>query len=352
MPRKRTITYSQLRVGIVVAAALAIFMFTTIYITREGGLPLLGGQYTLFSYVGNVNGLKAGAPVHLSGVEVGSVTRVEFAEPGAPNPVKVTVKLRGDVQERVTTNSLLSVGSLGVLGEKMVEVDPGPPGGVPLQDGDVLAGEAGDPIKGIITDASTTLKDVRDLIESVKRGEGSLGQIIRGEEFHQKLLGFVDKAEDLFGRMDASEGTIGKLVNDAAVYNNLQELTAGFRDVMVKIRDGEGGLGKLVNDEKTAESLTRMIQKLDTVSTRLAEGEGSIGALIKEREFYDKLNSMSGNMDSITARLDHGEGTAGRLLHDKELYDNLNQTAGELKDLIQKIKEDPKKYLRIKVSLF
>ena len=108
MPRKKTITYSQLRVGILILVALAIFLFTTIYITREGGLPLLGGQYTLHSYVGNVNGLKAGAPVHLSGVEVGSVTRVQFAEVGAPNPVKVTIKIRGDVQDRITSNSLLT----------------------------------------------------------------------------------------------------------------------------------------------------------------------------------------------------------------------------------------------------
>jgi phospholipid/cholesterol/gamma-HCH transport system substrate-binding protein len=352
MPRRKTITYSQLRVGIVISTALAIFLFTTIYITREGGLPLLGGQYTLYSYVGDVNGLKAGAPVHLSGVEVGSVTRVEFAEPGAPNPVKVTVKIRGDVQDRITSNSLLSVGSLGVLGEKMVEIEPGAPGGTPLGDGGVLVGEAGDPIKGILTDASESLKDVRDLIGGIDRGEGSLGKILKGDEFHQKLMDFIDKAQSLFGRLQTQEGTLGKLINDPEVYNNLQQLSEGLRDITVKIRNGEGGLGRLVSDEKTAESLSKMIQQLDTVSARLAEGEGSIGALIKERDFYDKLNSMSGNLDSITARMDRGEGTAGRLLYDRELYDNLNQTASELKELIRLIKEDPKKYLRFKVSLF
>jgi phospholipid/cholesterol/gamma-HCH transport system substrate-binding protein len=352
MPRQKTITFSQLRVGIVVAVALVILALTTIYITREGGLPLLGGQYTLYSYVGDVNGLKNGAPVHLSGVEVGSVTRVAFAEPGSPNPVKVTIKLRGDVQERVTTNSLLSVGSLGVLGEKMVEIDPGSPGGTPLNDRDVLAGEAGDPIKGILTDASATLKDVRELISGVQRGEGSLGKILKGDEFHEKLKGFVEKAEKMFGDLEAQQGTLGKLIKDPAIHDNLKEITAGFKDIVTKIRDGEGALGRMVVDEKTAESMSNMIQKLDVVSRRLAEGEGSIGALIKEREFYDKLNSMSGNLDSMTARLDRGEGTAGQLLHDRELYDNLNQTASELKELLRLIKADPKKYLRIKVSLF
>ncbi len=352
MPRKKTITYSQLRVGIVVAIALTIFLFTTIYITREGGLPLFGGQYTLFSYVGDVNGLKPGAPVHLSGVAVGSVTRVEFSEPGADNPVKVTVKLRKDIQHRVTDQSLLSVGSLGVLGEKMVEIDPGPPGGTPLEDQGILAGEAGDPIKGILTDASGTLKDARDLISGIQRGEGSLGRILKGGEFHQKLLGFVDRAQEVFGRMEESEGTLGKFINDPTVYDNLRDLSGGLKEIVDKLRSGDGGLGRLINDKATAESLSNMIQKLDTVAARIADGEGTFGALVNEREFYDKLNSMSSNLDAITARLDRGEGTAGQLLQDRELYDNLNSTASELQGLLKAIREDPKKYLRIKVSLF
>ena len=352
MPTKKTISYSQLRVGIVVLIALGIFLFTTLYITRQGGLPLFGGQYTLYSYLGDVNGLKAGAPVHLSGVEVGSVTRVAFASPEAPRPVQVTIKLRSDIHDRVTTSSQVSVGSLGVLGEKMVNIDSGPAGGDPIPDGGVLEGEAGDPIKGIITDASQTMKDVRDLMSNIQEGKGSLGQILKGEEFHQRLSDFIARAQEVFGRMNSGDGTLGKLLNDPEVYNNLKELTSGLNDVVTKIRDGEGGLGKLVNDTGTADSLSNMFRQLDVVTARLAEGEGSIGALIKEREFYDSLNALSGNLDSITARVEKGDGTLGQLVQDRELYDNINGTAGELQGLLKDIRADPKRYLRIKVSLF
>ena len=352
MPTKKTISYSQLRVGIVVLVALGIFLFTTLYITRQGGLPFFGGQYAVYSYLGDVNGLKAGAPVHLSGVEVGSVTRVEFAPPDAPRPVKITIKLRSDIQDRVTTNSQLSVGSLGVLGEKMVDVDPGPPGGEPIADGGVLKGEAGDPIKGIITDASQTMKDVRDMMTSIQQGEGSLGKILKGEEFHQRLSDFVTRAQEVFGRMNSGEGTVGKLINDPEVYNNLKGLTSGLNDIATKIRDGEGGLGKLVSDAETSASLSNMIRQLDVVTARLAEGDGSIGALIKEREFYDSLNALTGNLNTMTARVENGDGTLGQLVQDRQLYDNLNGTAGELQGLLKDIRADPKRYLRIKVSLF
>lgn len=353
MPKKKTLTYSDLRVGIVVAIAVGIFMFVTVYISREAGLPFFGGQYTVYSYLKDINGLKAGAPVHLSGVEVGAVARVEFAEPGAPAPVKVTLRLRKDIQERVTTSSLVTVGSLGVLGEKMVDIDPGPPGGTVIGDGQAVPGEsAGDPIKGILADASRAVKDVRDLVGDIQEGRGTIGLILKREELYQKLTGFVDKTQELLARMDRTEGTLGKLINDPAFYDNLNDLSKGMNEIVAKVQRGEGGLGRLLNDEKLAESLTSVVENLNTVSKRLVEGDGTVSALIKERELYDRMNSLSGNLEAITARLDRGDGTAGRLLHDQQLYDNLNRTASELQGLLKDIRADPKKYLRVKVSLF
>ena len=62
MPRKQSVSYAELRVGIVVAIALMVAMAATIYITREGGLPFLGGQYTVYSYLRDVNGLRPALP--------------------------------------------------------------------------------------------------------------------------------------------------------------------------------------------------------------------------------------------------------------------------------------------------
>jgi phospholipid/cholesterol/gamma-HCH transport system substrate-binding protein len=353
MPGRKTITYAELRVGVVVALALIVAMAATIYITREGGLPFFGGQYTVYSYLRDVNGLKAGAPIHLSGVEVGSVQNVAFAGAGEPAPVKVTMTIRSDVQDRITSNSLVTVGSLGVLGEKMLDVDPGPPGGVPIPDEGVVPGEAeGDPIKGIISDASRTMKDIRDLAHELQEGEGTLGALLKREDIHDQMSHLITKAEEVFGALDRQEGTFGKLIHDPSVYDNLNQLTVDMRGLMKRIDQGEGTLGKLVNDESMGKSIADTTSNLAQVSNRINQGEGTIGALVRERQLYDRLDSLSSNIASITARLDRGEGTAGQLLHDRELYDNLNKTATELQGLIGDIRKDPKKYLRVKVSLF
>jgi phospholipid/cholesterol/gamma-HCH transport system substrate-binding protein len=353
MPARKTLTYAELRVGVVIAIALIVAMAATIYITREGGLPFFGGQYTVYSYLKDVNGLKAGAPIHLSGVEVGSVREVEFAGPDAPAAVRVTLLLRTDVQDRVTTKSLVTVGSLGVLGEKLLDIDPGPPGGVPIEDQGTVPGEAeGDPIKGIITDASATMKNIRDLARELQEGQGTLGALLKREDIHDQLSGLIERADKIFVSLDRAEGTFGKFIHDPAIYDNINELSGSMRDLMARIDSGEGTVGRLVHDEEMGRSIARVSQNLERVTGRIDGGEGTLGALVRERELYDRLDSLSANIASVTARLDRGDGTAGQLLHDRALYDNLNKTANELQGLISDIRQDPKKYLRVKVSLF
>jgi phospholipid/cholesterol/gamma-HCH transport system substrate-binding protein len=352
MPVKKTLTYAELRVGVVVAIALMVAMAATIYITREGGLPFFGGQYTVYSYLKDVNGLKPGAPVHLSGVEVGSVREVEFAGADAPAPVRVTLNIRSDVQDRITTTSLVTVGSLGVLGEKLLDVQPGV-GGTPIQDLGVVPGEAeGDPIKGILTDASATMKDIRDLAHELQGGEGTLGALLKREDVHDRLKSLIERAEQIFVSLDTGEGTFGKLIHDPAIYDNLAELTVSMKGLMARIENGEGAIGRLVQDEEMGRSISRVTDNLARVTDRIDGGEGTLGALVRERELYDRLDALSANIASVTARLDRGDGTAGQLLHDRALYDNLNKTANELQGLISDIRQDPKKYLRVKVSLF
>ena len=353
MAKKKDLAFTELKVGLVIATALGILMVTTLYITREGGLPLIGGQYSVSSYLRDVNGLKAGSPVHLSGVEVGSVRRVEFAESGAPAPVKVSLTIRTDVQERIREDSLITVGSLGVLGEKMLEIEPGSADSPVVPDEGVVPGEAeGDPIKGIISDASRTMRDVRDLARDIQEGQGTLGAILKREDLHDQLLSFASRAEELLAAMDRSDGTLGKLIHDPQVYDNLNEMTLSMRELVARIDSGDGALGRLVRDKEIGDSIARSTANLARVTERIENGDGTLGALTSERELHDRIRSFSGNLDSITSRIDRGDGTMGQLLHDQKLYHNLNSAADEIQSLIKDIRADPKKYLRIKVSLF
>ena len=101
-----------------------------------------------------------------------------------------------------------------------------------------------------------------------------------------------------------------------------------------------------------ARDLKSLTASLSEVAGQLKRGEGSAGRLLQDDALYEKLDRVSSRLDGAVAKLESGEGTAGRLLNDAELYENLDASARDLRGLIKDIRQDPKKYLRVKVSLF
>src|SRR5262245_48486779 len=117
----KALTWTELRVGLVVILSLVLLAFTILYIGSGGGSPF-ARKYTVKALMADGNGLKPGAPVRVGGVEVGTVTEVDFAGRGGGGLVEVSMRLDRRVQPRVTTESRLTLGALGLLGEKAVDI--------------------------------------------------------------------------------------------------------------------------------------------------------------------------------------------------------------------------------------
>jgi phospholipid/cholesterol/gamma-HCH transport system substrate-binding protein len=84
----------------------------------------------------------------------------------------------------------------------------------------------------------------------------------------------------------------------------------------------------------------------------LRSGKGSLGKLATDDELYNKLRDSSSNLASATAKLNDNTTTAGKLFSDPKLYDNLTGLTGDLRLLIGDFRQNPKKFLRIKVAVF
>ena len=81
-------------------------------------------------------------------------------------------------------------------------------------------------------------------------------------------------------------------------------------------------------------------------------GKGTLGKLTKDEELAKKLDNTISKLSDLASELQAGQGTAGRLFKDETLYNNANQMLVETQGLIKAIRENPKKYLRIKVHVF
>ncbi len=346
MPRTRSLTWAELKIGIV--SIVAVFLATLLIFLLSGDGGFFWQRYPLKTVFASIPGLKSGAPVRVAGVEVGSVTAIAFNG----DKVEVTMELRKDNQPRVTSTSVASLGSLSLLGEAAVDITASSTG-TPLPEwGYVKSGAAAGSLTDVATQASAGISQATALIDDIRGGKGTVGKLFTDEALYRDLDALVSAAEQVARGINQGKGSLGRLVNDPALAKSLEGSVQNLEAVTAKIRAGEGTIGTLLNDDALSRSLTSMTANLDGVTAKINKGEGTMGKLVTDQELYNRLNSMTDRLDKVVAGLQAGNGTMGQLMQDKQLYEKLNKTVDEVAGLVAAMKADPKKYLNVKVSLF
>ncbi|MGE0454706.1 MAG: MlaD family protein [Vicinamibacteria bacterium] len=346
----KALTWTELRVGLVALASLGILAVTILYIGSGGGTPF-APRYVVRALMSDVNGLKPGAPVRVGGVEVGTVTHVDFASSGARGMVEVTMRLDRRVQQQVTTDSQAQLGSLGLLGEKAVDITSSTRG-TPIEERGYVQAAGEDPFKGLLSDASESTAHMRRILSRLDAGEGLVGKALRDEELYTRMLDVSQRLQGVMSKLEAQDGPLGRLMNDERLAARLASSIEGIESTVRRVDSGQGALGALTRDEELAGQMRSLVKRLDEVAGGLQRGEGSAGRLLKDDALYTRLHDVSGRLDAVLARLEKGEGSAGRLLTDAELYQNLTGALQDVRTLVADVRKDPSKYLRVKVSLF
>ena len=346
MPRTRSIAWAQLKLGIVGVIALAL---VTVVVAAVGGQTGFFWQlYPVKLQFRDVQGLKSGAVVRLSGKDVGRVEAVEFVG----EVIDVTVKVSKEVRPLITTASVGSVASLSLLGESFVTIKAAPGGGTPIPDwGYVPTTDAGS-MASITDTASKTLESANLIIADVRAGRGTLGKLVTDDALYTELNQLVASAGDVTQRLSQGKGTVARLINDPAAFDALKASLENLQQMTGRINSGQGALGKFLNDEAMAKSLSGTMSNIEATTGRLNRGEGTMGKLLTDRQLYDRLDQMTARVNDVVNGLNSGQGTAGQLLQNKQLYENMNHAVTELRGLLADIRKDPKKFLRVSVSIF
>ncbi len=346
MPRTRSLAWAELKIGIVSISALALAGTLIFLLTGEGGFSWQ--RYSLKTVFDDIAGLDEGSPVRVAGVEVGSVTGLDFVG----DRVEVTFELAERMRPRVTTSSMASLGSVSLLGESSVDITASS-AGTPIPEwGYVSSGRAAGSLTDVTRSASEGIEELTAVLQDMRAGKGTVGRLITDDALYREMSALVTAAEGVVRSVNAGRGTLGRLVNDPSTAKALETSLQNFESITARIKAGEGSLGRFLADDTLAKSLTSTTTNLDTITGRISRGEGTAGKLVTDRELYDRLNSMSERLDKVMTGLQQGEGTAGRLLHDQQLYENMNGAVGELRQLVRDIRADPRKFLNVRVSLF
>jgi phospholipid/cholesterol/gamma-HCH transport system substrate-binding protein len=305
-------------------------------------------RYSIKTVLGNSAGLREGAPVRLAGVEVGSVSRLDFIG----DRVEVLMVVGKTNQSRITDTSIASLGSVSLLGDAAIDISASSVGRPVVEWGYVRSRASAGTMSDMTQQATASLEELNAMIKDMRGGRGTLGRLVVDEALYTEMTRLVTSAEDVAAKIGRGNGTLGRLANNPAAAKSLEASLDNLQTMTARIRAGEGSLGKLLQDDAMARSLSSASSNLDSLTGRINRGEGTVGKLVNDDQLYTRLNSMADRLDRVMGTLQDGDGTAARLLHDKQLYENMNGTMMEIRKLVANINKDPKKYLNIKMSLF
>lgn len=354
MAQRKQLTWTELRVGLFVLVALFVIATGIFYVTGAG---FLGPKYRLRSYFPEVAGISNGAPVRLDGVEIGNVLSIRMAPPLGNKPVEkahnieVTLRLDKRYQQYIMTDSSATLVTEGLLGNRYVSITRGITG-APLKEGQEVPGTAEKSLADVMASMQGLTADIQGMIGDLQNGKGSLGKLLTDDSAYNNLNSVLAKSNAVVGDIQKGQGTLGKLVTSDELYGKANQTLDNVNGVIADARSGKGTLGKLLTDPTLYEEAKKALQNGNAMIEDVRAGKGSLGKLATDDELYNKLRESSTNLASATAKLNDNTTTAGKLFSDPKLYDNLTGLTGDLRLLIGDFRQNPKKFLRIKVALF
>lgn len=345
MPRTRSLSWAELRIGLVTIAGFVITAIAIFLLTGDRGF--FWQRYHLKSMFDNVAGLRPGSPVRVAGYDVGTVTEMAFVG----RQVEVTFEVHESMSRQITTASRATLGSVSLLGESAVDIAPSTEG-EPIAEWGYVPSARARGLADVTEQATEGIESLTGLIEDMRAGRGTVGRLMTDEALYEEIRGFAAAARELAAGVQEGRGTLGQLVNDPQIAQSLEHTLENAQTLSARLEAGEGSMGKLLTDDGFYDSLEGTVSGVDAIVDRMNQGQGSLGKLLTDDTVATQLASVTQRLDQLTASLNAGEGTAGRLLKDRELYENMNTTVRELQMLIADIREDPRRYLNVRVSIF
>lgn len=216
MARRRGMTETV--VGIFVLASILLLLALVIFIGRQRNI--FEGRYQINGFFNSVGGLQPGADVQLAGISVGHVKYISF---GPDNRVKVVMSIAENQQQRVRADSVASIRTFGLMGDRYVAITVGtekepiiPPGGIiktqeiiELADAIEAARPALDNVQNTIqnisnltdrlaspdSDVATTLRNIKEMTTNIREGEGTIGALVQRDELYQKANDVLDSTK-------------------------------------------------------------------------------------------------------------------------------------------------------------
>lgn len=299
-------TVQAAKVGALVLAALvAAFLLYRAVDERSTG----GDGYRVYTMFDDASGLITKSRVTIAGISVGSIESIQLVEGRA----RVDILVHDDVQLFEDGNARRISASL--LGEYLIAINPGTPGGRQLVDGDELAAAESAPAMGdIMTDVGAIARSVRRVAAQL---ETTFGTDEGGRQMAEALRNLSEALAAVNRTIQANQYVIDRTLE------NIEGITGDARPRLEDI---------LANvDAITTEARRLLEDNEEDLNAGIGEVDDTIASIHRSSE---ELEDVLADIEEVTDRTARGEGTIGRLTSDDHLIDEVESTAEGISDFV------------------
>ncbi|MBS1976791.1 MAG: MCE family protein [Bacteroidetes bacterium] len=278
-----------------------IFLIFSLYMIGSNR-NLFGSTFTIKTYFHNINGLMVGNNVRYSGIDVGTVKKIEIVN---DSTVSVTMLIENDVRKFIKQNAITSVGTDGLMGNKLVNINSVPEAADPVEEGMVLKSLRPVETDEMLRTLNTTNEniagitdDLQKITQRIKNSKGIWGllqdtSIARNMEAFASNLNLASKkvvlASDelaiLVHRVNQGNGVAGALLTDTTLTRKIKSAVAHIEDasaktaqisrdiseVMKQMKKGQGAAGAIFTDSTTDRNLRQSITNIEQGTAKFNE---------------------------------------------------------------------------------
>jgi len=357
MPSQKKVSWAQLRVGVLASVAMIILAVLIFLLT--GTRSVFTRTAILRTYMSDSAGMASGAPVRLNGILVGSIKNPRLTHSRDPQRVvEIPLEVNAEFLREIPVDSVAGVSASNLLGDKFINITKGK-SPVHVKDGDeIKALEAQDipelmaQSANILSQFQITLKRLDTILADVEAGRGNVGKLLRDEELYRRINDTVAETQKAVEAITSGKGTIGRLIYDDSLYQEVRAPVRKLDEILADVQQGRGTVGKFLKDPALYDDARKTIAQTNRLIEDLNAGKGTAGKLLKDEQLYRQLNQATAKMTDLLNRIDSGQGTLGQLMVNPQMYESLNGASREVEQLLKDIRANPKKFLRVKLSIF
>lgn len=288
-------TSNKIKLGIFISVGMLLFIVGIYFIGQ--GQQLFRSTFRISGVFKDVAGLQAGNNVRLSGVNVGVVDNIQIE---SDSTIRVEILIDENTRKFIKKDALVTIGSEGLMGNKILIITPGTGGKKEIQNNDSVKttmpmnlDEIFLSLKTTIENASSITGDLSKITDNIQSGQGTIGRLLMdssmGKNFDSTFVN-VKKGSDSFRMfMEKTNDLDDVLLALRTTMNNAATITSDLSTITGTIRSGHGTIGTLLMDS-TAENgaIGRLLmdstagQNFDSTLIHLKESSAELKLLLEK----------------------------------------------------------------------